>query len=431
MNDLARNLAFILMSLALLAGMLQAMRLLGRRAGLDAETRRKLIHAATGLYALSFPLLFSAAWAVIALMIAAIAMLAILRLPRFSQGGLSSALHGVSRASHGEIYLAIAIGLIFARSQHAPVLYVLPVMVITLSDAAAALVGVNYGRRTFMVEDGSKSWEGSAAFFVLTWLISMICLLLMTDIARQNVILTGFMAAMAATLVEAGSWKGLDNLFVPLALHVFLARYMTASPATLVIFATLFVFAALAVLFIGRRLGVNRHAGRGFVILLFLMASITSPVNVIPPVAAIIAHVAATRLRPAGDAHADFAMLAASAAVAIGWFFAGELAGRSAIGLFSMTFASAASALFALALGGWPRALAAAAIMAGYVLVLHTGAPGAFSWPVAAAGAVSIAASAAIAGAKPGLFDHARAWRVFALALAVPLMIFAYWEIST
>ena len=41
-------------------------------------------------------------------------------------------------------------------------LYVLPILVITLSDTASALVGTSYGRGAFAVEDGSKSIEGVA-----------------------------------------------------------------------------------------------------------------------------------------------------------------------------------------------------------------------------------------------------------------------------
>ena len=47
-----------------------------------------------------------------------------------------------------------------------PVLYVLPILILTLCDAASALVGSRYGKRIFRIEEGSKSIEGVVVFAV-------------------------------------------------------------------------------------------------------------------------------------------------------------------------------------------------------------------------------------------------------------------------
>ena len=52
----------------------------------------------------------------------------------------------------------------------------MPLAVLTLADAAAALAGSTYGRRFFTVDDGRKRVEGSAVFFTVTLLVAMVCL---------------------------------------------------------------------------------------------------------------------------------------------------------------------------------------------------------------------------------------------------------------
>src|SRR6185369_12578223 len=124
-------------------------------------------------------------------------------------------LHDVQRTSYGEILLAIAVAFVFYFSIGRPVTYVLPIAVLTLSDTAAALVGVNYGRKRFTVEAGTKTLEGVAIFFLVTFILSSVILLLMTDIGRLNVVLLSAVVAAMSALIEADSWRGFDNLFVP------------------------------------------------------------------------------------------------------------------------------------------------------------------------------------------------------------------------
>ena len=102
---------------------------------------------------------------------------------------------------------------------------------LTLSDAAAALIGTRYGRKLFAVEAGTKSLEGVAMFFLVTWIVAMVLLLLMTDIGRVNVVLLSLAVAAFGALVEADSWRGFDNLFVPVGIHLFLARHLETRSA--------------------------------------------------------------------------------------------------------------------------------------------------------------------------------------------------------
>src|SRR6185436_10634818 len=148
--------------------------------------QRKSVHLAIGCYALTLPLTFSERWPVLVLAGLATVVMLVLRLPHFATAGLGSTLHGVERKSYGEFFLALSVAFIFSFSLEKPILFVLPITVLTLSDAAAAMIGTRYGQKKFPVEAGTKSLEGVAIFFLVTWIVAMVLLLLLTDIGRVN-----------------------------------------------------------------------------------------------------------------------------------------------------------------------------------------------------------------------------------------------------
>ncbi|HHG88966.1 MAG TPA: cytidylyltransferase, partial [Devosia sp.] len=157
-------------------GLMAGVRLLRKRYELSAEVQRKLVHVATGGAALTFPWIFSSAIPVLILVGIASAIMLLMRQSKIAMNSIGAVLHDVQRNSYGEIYLVLSVGLLFIRSTDAPVLYVLPLLVVTLSDTASALVGTKYGQARFAVVEGTKSLEGVVAFFVVTWLAGMIAL---------------------------------------------------------------------------------------------------------------------------------------------------------------------------------------------------------------------------------------------------------------
>lgn len=345
----------IALVIAAVLALMLVVRLVAPRVGIAAEGQRKLVHVATGLTSLSFPWLFDNPLPVLVLMGVAIAMMLALRLPQAA--ALGAVLHDVRRPSFGEIYLALAIVIVFFNSQSQPVLYVLPMLVITLSDTASALVGTSYGRRRFTVEDGSKSWEGVTAFVVVTWLVSMVTLLLFSEAPRLNVVILSLLIAAFCALVEADSWRGLDNLFVPVGAHLLLYHLMGSEPAALLAEGGIFVVFLLAMLWMGELLGITERAARGYAVLLFLVIASVALHNAVIPIIAILAQLLARRTRSCESPRPDLDLLAVSAIVAVGWMFLGAIGGRSVIALFGLTFAAAALAFLALGLQGWARLL--------------------------------------------------------------------------
>lgn len=418
--------------LAILA-LMAIVRQVARSFALSAEMQRKIIHVAVGTSSLFFPLVFSGPLPVIVLILCALAVMFWLRWSGQRAGGLGDVLHSVKRPSYGEIYLALSVAFLFLMSQGAPVLYVLPLLVITLSDTASALVGTSYGRMRFAVSDGSKSWEGVIAFFTVTWICGMIVLLLMSDTARLNVIVLSFLIAGFCALVEADSWRGLDNLFVPIGAHLLLARHLGTDPVILLLVTIAFVIAVGLAIRYSRRLGISKHAARAYTINLFLLLAVTSPVNAILPLIVIVMHVLARKNNPCRSKTPDLDLLAASTGVSLLWLFAGSALGTSVITLFNLTFAGVAVILAVLAVTGDGMGRRWLLVLAPFVSAVALVAVGVFSanpaaaqwydpsWPPIVA---EIVIAAAAAFALRNWFLKWRAPKAFGVALILPVLLF-------
>ncbi len=421
-----RDVLVIVVVIGAVLALMLAVRLLARRVGISTEGQRKLVHVATGTASLTFPYLFDNPLPVLVLMGAAIVVMLLLRLPQAA--GLGAVLHDVKRPSFGEVYLALAIVIVFFHAHGQHILYVLPMLVITLSDTASALIGTSYGRRRFAVEDGTKSWEGVAAFFVVTWLIAMVALLLLSDAPRLNVVVLSFLIAGFCALVEADSWHGLDNLFVPVGAHLLLAQYLASDPTALLLQAGIFLAFLAVMLTLARSLEIADRAARGYAILIFLVISSVALHNAILPGLAIAAQLLARSRRPCTSSRPDLDLLAVSAIVALGWLVLGEIAGKSVVSLFGLSFAAAAVAFLALAFAGWARPLLLP-LIAGFggltMWVAEANLPYSrfylLAWPMVL---LAFVLPTGWVLWRPAWFTTQRSIKVFAPAVLVPLVLF-------
>ena len=417
----------LLLLAASVAGLLGAIALVrrsGRAYRWNAEVSRKAVHIAIGVYAMFLPLLFDAAWPVVLLILVALAIMLALRSPASRRHGLGATIHSVERRSFGDIWLALAIGFVFLHSGGSYILYALPVAIIALSDAAAALLGSSYGRARFAIEDGVKSWEGVVAFFAVTLIISMTMLLLLTDIPRLNVVVLSLAVAAFAATVEAVSWRGLDNLFVPIGTHLFLLGYLYADPLALAGLAAGFFAAVVAIVLLTPRLGLSDHASRAFVIATFLFLGTAGFYGTLLPMLVMAAHLVARSRAPCRSAHADLDFIATLAATGLIWFFIGETVGPSAINLYNLALSGVLLGylLIAARVGAVPSVLAGAGVFGLYLLLVRFG-PERAEWvdhlPALAAASLLLVALAPIVRAD--WFGRWRAPRMAALASLVPL----------
>ncbi|MFO6430643.1 hypothetical protein ACLBKT_11205 [Erythrobacter sp. W302b] len=420
--SIALDLVLLAGSVALLMGVIAAVRYAGERFGWHAEVSRKTIHVAIGLYAMALPLLFDTRLPVVVLLLIALALMGWLRLPQVRTTGLGKAIHAVERRSLGDIWLALAIGFVFLQSEGEYIFYALPLAIITLSDTAAALTGSAYGRSRFAVEDGVKSWEGVVAFFMVSVIVAMAMLLLLTDAPRLNVVVLAFAIAAFGAIVEAVSWRGLDNLFVPICLQFFIKGYLFAEPMALALIALQFGVAVIAVAVIARRLALSVHASRAFVIAIFLFLGAGGPYGAVVPMFAIAAHLIARR-RPCASPHRDLDFIATLCGAGLIWFFVGETIGPSALSFYNLGMAGMALGLLVVATGGRiaAGAMLTLAVGAGYLALLSLAPGHALHSPylpwVAAA---SLLLVAALVLARTPWFDRWRAPRLGAVANLVP-----------
>ncbi|MGF1624406.1 MAG: diacylglycerol/polyprenol kinase family protein [Alphaproteobacteria bacterium] len=411
-------------SLGLMLALLASVRFAARRVAIGAESQRKFVHLGLGLYCLSFPWVFSAPWQVALLCAMTLAILVALRLSSQPKDGLGQALFAVGRDSYGDLLFALAIGIVFFRAGAEPVLYVLPVAILTLSDAAAALVGSSYGRRRFCVEAGQKSWEGVALFFLTGWIIAMAALLLLSDVPRPNVILLGLFVAAFGALVEAGSWRGLDNLFVPVALQAILIDVIPTSGERLLELLLMLGGTMTVTLVVGRALRSDFHVAHAAGVILFMIWTIAGLEDVILPSAAFIAVIAAEKLRPSPVPYPHLNALFATVAIALFWLLLGEAAGFVAIHLYNLAFAGAGIAVLAIARPRRPL------LIAGVVLVMFglqqaqawlLGPPGMPALAFAAISGAALAATALLAAATAHRLDSHRDPKAFGLGLCAGL----------
>ncbi len=205
---------------ALMAGL----RSLQKRWNPHAELMRKAAHILSGLSTLFFPWLFSSAWPVWVIAAGCLAVMIYLRRRR---DGAGAVLHGVGRVSVGEIAFPLAVALVFQLSLGRPLLFVIPVLVLTLADAAGALTGIRYGLQGYTTDDGRKSVEGSLVFFLVAFLSTHVPLLLFAPhVGREECLIAGLILGLLVMLAEAASWRGLDNLFVPLSAYFLLDSFV-------------------------------------------------------------------------------------------------------------------------------------------------------------------------------------------------------------
>lgn len=212
--------------LAALAGLLAGLRRYRMETELDPEWSRKIAHIVMGGVALTFPWVFDAVWPVLVLSSLALVLMVGLRVFEPLHDVMGRALYDVDRASYGELCFPISIGVLFLVSGGDPILFCVPILLLGLADPAAAAIGLRHGQILYTTDEGIKSGEGSAGFFLVAFFCTHVPLLLGTETGRLETLLIAAIVGLLVTSLEAISWRGLDNLFVPIGGYVLLTSHM-------------------------------------------------------------------------------------------------------------------------------------------------------------------------------------------------------------
>ena len=126
------------------------------------------------------------------------------------RGKTSEAGHGL-----GLVYYAITwTVLAYAFFDHREII-AMGILAMSYGDGLASLIGIKYGKRKYCVFKDTKSYVGSIAMFVCTFLLLVIALLFYAEPVTTRVAVYLLCMAGVATIVEGVTPLGLDNLSVP------------------------------------------------------------------------------------------------------------------------------------------------------------------------------------------------------------------------
>lgn len=190
------------------------------------EATRKFVHLTGGIVSLCFAYVFKSHWTILALCCSFVSLMYVTR-----KLGMLQSVHGIKRKSSGDLLHPIAIYLTFCITSHfeKPDFYLISIMVLSVSDALAAIIGVSYGFKVYTVEEDRKSLEGSFVFLLSTFLIVHLGLLLLTHVGRMECVLAALLIAVVVTCFEAISLGGADNIIIPIG-TLFIAMKITTKP---------------------------------------------------------------------------------------------------------------------------------------------------------------------------------------------------------
>ena len=264
--------------------------------GLSPEARRKSLHVTAGVIGLSMPWLFDRNWPVCLLTGLLLAALASVRWLPALRSRLGDDLYAVRRNSVGELLLPVAIATLFWLADGHTLLYFLPLLILTTADVAAALVASRYGLTPYQTYQGTKTWEGTIIFLSVAFLATISSLLLLSEVGRVEVLLISCLIGLVGCIIEATTWRGVDNLFIPLGTYFALKRFLRMSAPELAgELAVVIVIMLIAVAW-ARRTRLTTQANLAAVLVAFLLWSVGGPMWIIPALSTFLLHPLLTQL---------------------------------------------------------------------------------------------------------------------------------------
>jgi phytol kinase len=117
----------------------------------------------------------------------------------------------------GTVYFPIAAGTVAWLFWETPPVMVAAIMPLTWGDGMAEVIGRKFGRNRYTVFGHTRTLEGSAAFLVFGTVATWLALTVVPgapDLSPTVALAPAVTAVAAATLIEALSIRGLDNLTI-------------------------------------------------------------------------------------------------------------------------------------------------------------------------------------------------------------------------
>jgi len=186
-----------------------------RHRTVHTEFGRKFIHITVGCFVAVWPWFLS--WRQIELL--SVLFLIVIIASKLLR--LFQAIHSVQRPTLGELFFAMAVGLV-ALVTHDKWIYAAALLQMALADGLAAIIGVQFGNRLkYLIFNYPKSVVGTITFFV----VSTGILVGYSHASGQEIGIAFILgASFLATALENVAVWGLDNLLVPLLVAVLLVN---------------------------------------------------------------------------------------------------------------------------------------------------------------------------------------------------------------
>jgi phytol kinase len=177
----------------------------------DPELTRKIVHIGSGnVILLAWWFDISRAVIVSAAIIAGAIAIFSYFLP------ILPSIESVGRKSFGTLFYAISMGILAAYFWlNTPQYAVIGILVMAWGDGMAAIIGQRWGRHKYHIGEVTKSWEGSCAMAGAALFITVTILWAVEGNCWQTWTIA-VVVALVATVAEAFSKLGVDNLTVPL-----------------------------------------------------------------------------------------------------------------------------------------------------------------------------------------------------------------------
>ena len=172
------------------------------------DVSRKTIHLVSGLMASWLPSILNMAQ----IRLLGIVFVVLMLISKYAN--LFPSIHGVRRHTYGEVYFPLAVSLTALLFPAA--MYSYAMIVLAISDSAAAIVGGRYGTLVYSVGSNSKSHLGSSVFWLSCLVITLAGMHYLPITGNLAPLPTSLIIATTVTFVEAIANSGFDNLLIPL-----------------------------------------------------------------------------------------------------------------------------------------------------------------------------------------------------------------------
>ena len=212
--------------------------------GRPPESTRKFVHIFIGLIICFCPILFKVNIQIILLSSLFIVINTYLLLSEKFKS-----MNATSRKSYGTIYFPLSVLMLSFFWWDKPISFILAILVLTLADPIAAIFGARQ-RHTFTPWIDKKSVRGTSAMLGSSFLIILLGTDIFSKLYGSNFFIPlpilfglGIFTAISATLSELISYRGSDNLSIPIitfiSYEVYLINYTRGTLTDLLLWTIL------------------------------------------------------------------------------------------------------------------------------------------------------------------------------------------------